>query len=170
MVLADVLKQKDLLLDDNIILDSRLNGRSYGELEGLNESKVKSLDYIVRHPKHALSYVLASLGFDNATRIESKKRYAYKVFSFIYGLYQRHGWKDDVVILSSTSDVYKVMQKDKELLNMCYQGLHPELPSIPREDKIGVGEFRVVEINQVKDIKNPKYLLDANEEYYNSKS
>lgn len=171
MALFEVLKNNNLILEENVILDSRLNGRSYGELEGLPESRVKSLDYIVKHPRHTISYAMALIGLDNASRIEPKSRYAYKVFSFIYGLYQRHGWnEDDVVIVSSTSDVYRVMQRDKELQNMCYQGLHPELPSISKDDKIGVGEFRIVEINQVKDIKNPKKLIEANEEYYISKS
>ena len=171
IVLAEVLQRNGLLNNDHIILDKRLNGRSYGDLEDLPESKVRSLDYIVKHPKQAISYAMALAGFDNASHIEPKKKYAYKVFSFIYGLYQKHGgFGDDVVILSSTSDVYRVMQKDKDLQNMCYQGLHPELPSIPKDDKIGVGEFRIVEINMIKDISDPRKLLEASEDYEKTKS
>ena len=145
-----------LIKDENIIFDERLNGRQYGELEGMSESLIRTKKYLITHPKHSISYMLAQLGFDNAAKIEPKKKYAKKVLDFISCLYARHGNNPgDVIIVTSTSDVYKVLQKDKSLQRYCYSSENPEKSSIPQGDKIECGDFRIVEVNNPK-LKNKR--------------
>ena len=90
-------------------------------------------------------------------KIEPKKAYADKVFSAIYEIVMNHEGKDDVVIVSSTSDVYKIMQEDKDIHSMCYFG-HEEVPYISEtlqpfsKEKIRCGEMKVIEVG------SPKYV------------
>lgn len=152
-IISEVLQDKNLLLDENILFDSRLNGRSYGELESLEESRVKKPVYMLTHPRQAVSYALAHLGFKNAAKIEPKKEYADKVFTAIYEMFLNHEGKDDVVIVSATSDVYRIMQKDKDIHSMCYFG-HEEVPYLTStiqpfsSEKIATGELKIIEVGQ----------------------
>ena len=149
-IVSGVLMSRGVLENSHIITDARLNGRSYGELEGLREAEVKSLPYIISHPRKAVSYALAEVGFENPTEIEPKDEYADKVFSAIYEIVMNHG-KDDVVIISSTSDVYKIMQKDEGIHSMCYFGGEevPYLTSTKQpfsKETIGCGEIKLIEM------------------------
>ena len=148
-ILSGVLMSRGLLESDHIITDDRFNGRGYGELEGLKEAEVKSLPYIVSHPKNAVSYALAEVGFENPTDIEPKASYADKVFSAIYEIVMNHEGKDDVIILSSTSDVYRIMQQDEGIHAMCYFG-GEEVPYLTAskqpfsKEGIDCGTFKLV--------------------------
>lgn len=150
-IISGVLMARGLLDGDHIIEDERLNGRSYGELEGLNEAAIKKPSYLISHPRKTFSYVLAQAGFENALDIEPKDEYADKVFSMIYEIVMNHQGKDDVIIISSTSDVFKVMQKDEGIHSMCYFG-GEEVPYLSTaaqpfsKEKIGCGEIKLVEM------------------------
>lgn len=150
-VIANLLISRDLIEEDHIFVDERLNGRSYGELEGLNESEIKKPSYLISHPKKSLSYILAEAGFENPLDIEPKDEYADKVFSMIYELVMKHDNVDDVLIISSTSDVFKIMQKDKGIHSMCYFGGEevPYTTTVKQpysKEKIGCGELKLIEI------------------------
>ena len=160
LALADVLKSNNLLLDRNMFIDSRLNGRDYGKFEGMKESEIKTLKYAVKHPKQYISYALAQAGFNKASSIEPLDDYAGKVFSIINALFKEHEWSDNnVVIVSSTPDVFKVMRSHRYLSNLCYCGSNPNMHSIYLQDEVKPGDSRFVEVNQVKGITSDCSLL-----------
>ena len=164
LTLASVLQKNNLISSENIFVEDRFCGRSYGKLEGLNEHAVKRPIYLLTHPKKSISYVLANLGFDNAMEIQSKKEYADQVFTAIYELYSRHAENDDIVIISATSDVYKIMQEDECIHSMCYFGnedalCFPEEKKPYKKLKIGTGELKIIEVDQpIYDAENMRFI------------
>ena len=164
LALASVLQKNNLISSENIFIENRFCGRSYGKLEGLNEQEAKRPLYLVTHPKKSISYVLANLGFDNAMEIQSKKEYADQVFTAIYELYSKHAEKDDIVIISATSDVYKIMQEDEGIHSMCYFGnedalCFPEEKKPYKRLKIGTGELKIIEVDQpIYDAENMRLI------------
>lgn len=164
VVLAAVLQNNNLIISDNIDIEDRFRGRSYGSLEGLKEADVKRPSYLISHPKKSISYVLANMGFNNAVGIQPKNEYADQVFTAIYEIYLRHAENDDVVIISATSDVFKIMQEDEAIHSMCYFGNEEDL-CYPTEKKsykklkIETGEMRVIELSQpIYDAENMRFI------------
>ena len=150
-VLASVLSVKHLLNTDNIVYDSRLNGRSYGNLEGLSESKVKTPSYLLLHPATSLSMAAATFGMQNYMRIEPKNAYRERIFDALSEIFMVHNNGEDVVIISGTSDMFKFLQKDSELHSICYFGnerpLFVEGKKV-KPIKIETGEFKTFEVDK----------------------
>lgn len=148
-VLMEELMRNNLLKMENVVFDDRLNGRSYGDLEGLSESKIKSAPYIITHPAKSLSYIKAQLGFENATRIEPKSDYETRLLTFISDVCNRHGIdhreeqernasrpQKDVVIVVGTSDWPRAVKKS-EMLHLFHRFGH-ETPLDRKAKKIPV--------------------------------
>ena len=160
MVLAEVFKKHGLLSDKNMFFCQHLNGRIYGDVEGLPQKEVKSLKYALKKPKHTISYMLADAGFDNAAHIESTERYANGVFRFLKAINVEYDLNDDaVVVVSSTPDFFKSMQTHRDVRHLCYSGANPKECSIAPCDIIHPGDLRFVEVNMLKAM--PKYEMWA---------
>ncbi len=178
-IVGAILDQNGLLDENNVVFDDRMNGRSYGSLENLSEKLVRTPAYMLKHPKHAISYVLANMGFDNASRIEPKKKYADRIFATVYEMVMQHEGSEDVVIISSTSDMFNVMQSDHDIHSMCYFG-YEQAPDLYYENKIvqpeqiKTGEFKTIEMGKPSYLKSeqryvPLWEVDAVRDYYKTK-
>lgn len=150
-VLASVLSVKHLLNTENVVYDTRLNGRSYGNLEGLPESQVKSPSYLLFHPAASLSMAAATFGMQNYMKIEPKSAYRERIFDALSEIYMTHNNGEDVVIISGTSDMFKFLQKDSELHSICYFG-NEQPPfvdyKLPKPVKIETGQFKTFEVDK----------------------
>ena len=149
-VLETVLKPKKLIDSGSIVYDERLNGRGYGDLEGKKESKVKSPSYLLVHPVQMMSYIASQIGYENMAKIEPENKYAERIGDALADIFMLHNNDKDVVIISSTSDMFNAMQKNKELHMLCYFGY--ETPPFvegkkAKREKIEPGEVKTFELD-----------------------
>ena len=150
-VLATYLKARGFVKDENVAFDARLNGRSYGRLEGLPEKKVKTPSYLLFHPAASLSMIAATFGAQNYMRIEPTNEYRERVFEILAEIFMTHNNEKDTVIISATSDMFNFLQKDRELHSICYFGY--EQPTFvsgkkPKRIKLEPGQFSTFEVEK----------------------
>ncbi|MBQ8451945.1 MAG: phosphoglycerate mutase family protein [Clostridia bacterium] len=124
-IVYKALFEAGLLLNENEqVLD--VSGRNYGEIEGLNESKIRDMSNLLKPMRKEFkllwSYLLSEFGFSNPAGIEKKSGYDKKVEEkVLYQLFDDYE-PDQTIIIVGNSDVFNVLQKNKSIRKYLYFG------------------------------------------------
>lgn len=150
--LSVALENNNLFSCENLVYDKRIDGRNYGQFEGIIENDPHKMGYLLKHPVQAFN-LLKSEFVENNLGIEPKPEFVQRLGDFLCELYFTHNGKNDTVIVSASPDVFEAIQNDDELHSLLYFGYEkPEDMGEQSKDleKIGFGESREFEIGAPK--------------------